>query len=166
MLVFDASTLILLSKVELLPLFCSTYGGRICVPRGVADEVFRKESHELPLIRALMDEGRIEVEEVRKPQQVVRLMKDFGLDRGEAEAVVLALEKGAQAVATDDGQAIKACKLLKLPFVTAIALLLRAREKGLLGKEQALLKLEKLSEVGRYSARIIQDARLRIEGGG
>jgi len=113
-----------------------------------------------------MDEGRIEVEEVRKPQQVVRLMKDFGLDRGEAEAVVLALEKGAQAVATDDGQAIKACKLLKLPFVTAIALLLRAREKGLLGKEQALLKLEKLSEVGRYSARIIQDARLRIEGGG
>jgi predicted nucleic acid-binding protein len=48
---------------------------------------------------------------------------------GEAEALVLALEKEAVVVATDDRNAIRACKVLRINFVTSLGILVRAVEK-------------------------------------
>jgi hypothetical protein len=48
-------------------------------------------------------------------------------------------------------------------FTTAIALLLRSREKELLSRDEALLRLEQLAGHGRYKEVIIEDARHRLE---
>ncbi len=165
MLVFDSSTLILLAKIELLELFVSNFEGEILIPESVKKETCVGTSSEVPFIQKLIKEKRIKVRSVKNKRHIVRLCNDFHIDRGEAEAIVLALERGGKIVATDDRNAIKACKLLKLEFITAISVLIRAYNKGLIDRDIALAKLKRLSLVGRYSKKIINDAERRIKGG-
>ena len=49
-------------------------------------------------------------------------------------------EKDARVVATDDRNAIRACKMLHLEFITAIAFLIRAFEKDFSKEMKPLLK--------------------------
>lgn len=75
------------------------------------------------------------------------------------------LARQRQAIlATDDGQTIKACKVLGVKFVTAIHFLLMVYSRKMINKGLALEKLERLKNLGRYNARIISDAISRIEG--
>lgn len=92
-----------------------------------------------------------------------RLQEDFAIAEGEASALFLARQRQT-ILATDDGQTIKACKVLGIKFVTAIHFLLSAYYKRRIAKELALLKLERLKNLGRYNARIISDAMSKIEG--
>lgn len=116
------------------------------------------------MIRFIEDK-RIEVLKVRNDRSQRKLMQDFNIDIGEAEALILALQEGASLIATDDGNAIRACKMLRLNFVTAIAILIRAFERGLIDKDEALLKLQKLQSFGRYGRAIIDDTTKQIKGG-
>ncbi|MBI3292005.1 MAG: hypothetical protein HYZ73_04260, partial [Elusimicrobia bacterium] len=61
-------------------------------------------------------------------------------------------------VATDDGVAIKACKLVGVPFVTALHVLLQAAERRVVDRSMALVKLEQLQKAGRYHPRILEEA--------
>jgi len=78
------------------------------------------------------------------------LQGDFGLGRGEAEAIVLALAEKARVLGIDDKNGINACKLLGVAFTTAIGILVRMREKRLLTTNESLVKLEGLAKHGRY----------------
>jgi hypothetical protein len=70
---------------------------------------------------------------------------------------------------TDDGNyggcdgGINACKLLNIAFTTAVGILIRLREKGLLEHGEALAKLETLAKYGRYKTSIMEDARTQLE---
>ncbi len=108
---------------------------------------------------------KIDVVKVKNVALVKRLMEDFSIDVGEAEAITLASEKKAGIVATDDRNAIRACKLLKLEFVTAVSFLMRAVEKGMISRDEGIIKLEKLQSIGRYSKQILDDAAQQIRGG-
>ncbi|MGR3293024.1 MAG: hypothetical protein ACUZ9M_03285 [Candidatus Scalindua sp.] len=165
MIVFDSSTLILLVKIDLLEIFVSSFHGRILIPEKVKAETCLKGRNETPLILKLINDKKINVISVKKDKQVSKIMEDFNIDIGEAEALILAFQKGASTIATDDGNAIKACKILKLHFVTAITFLIRAFEKGLIEKDEALLKLQKLQSYGRYSKVILENATNKMEGG-
>ena len=92
-------------------------------------------------------------------------MEDFAIDAGEAEALALALQEKASIIATDDRNAIRACKMLKIDFTTAIAVLLRAFKKNLIDADEARIKLQKLASVARYKRVIVEDAKKQIEGG-
>jgi len=160
--VLDASTLILLAKIDLLPLTLGRL--RIVITTQVEDEATRRpDLEDARLIARLLERQRIRVRSV-DPKQVKHLEKDFRLDLGEASSVVLAKELDA-VLGTDDAVAIKACKILDIPFVTAIHLLIRAYEEKLIGRQQALVKLEKLQRYGRYDSRILEDAVKHLQGG-
>jgi predicted nucleic acid-binding protein len=163
MIIFDASTLILLIKIDLLELFISDYKGSLVVPKKVKAEVCVEGSEETPYLKNLIQEGRIVVLTAKSPRQKRKLMADFNIDEGEAEALLLALQKEAGVIATDDRNAIRAAKLLKIDFVTAIGFLIRAAEKKLIEREEALFKLEKLRIFGRYSLPIIDNAKHKIK---
>jgi predicted nucleic acid-binding protein len=90
---------------------------------------------------------------------------DFNIDSGEAEAIVLALKKKGSLIGTDDRSAIRACKILKINFTTAVAILIRIFEKNLIDKKETLIKLQKLERVARYHRAIIEDAQEQIAGG-
>jgi len=165
-LVFDSSTLILLAKSELLDLFLDDFQGTPLIPEAVEKE----STHDLRrpdamLIKQRVQEGRLVVESVGQSRVLSRLLQDFRLGSGEAEALALALEKDtAGVVATDDRNAIRACKVLRLGFVTSLAVVVRSVEKGLLTREDGLSFLQRLRSYGRFKAEVIIGGAAHGEG--
>ena len=157
----DASTAILLSKVDLL---------RIVVERvetwmggAAADEALAKRSDDAIAIATLIEEGRIRRISIEEDSR--GLMRDFRLHAGEAEAVLLARRKKS-VCGTDDARAIRCCKVLGVRFTTAMGLLVALTETGELEKSLASELLVKLERFGRYHPRILEDAGLRISAAG
>jgi predicted nucleic acid-binding protein len=162
MVVLDASTAILLAKVELLDAFLRDVGQTVIMPKQVQEECCGRDSLDARLIMRSIAEKRITVKTVERRGAFPQLVGDFGLGRGEAAAIALALFRKSL-VATDDKRAINACKVLKIPFTTAISVLTRMYEKGLIQRHEALEKLEALAVYGRYKNEIIAAARVDLE---
>ena len=164
MIVFDASTLILIAKVELLDLFLASVRVPVAIPAEVEKECCgSKKALDAVIIQRALDESRIKTVVVKNRRLVAKLQADFSLGRGEAEAIALALSEEAEVVGIDDKNGINACKLLGVAFTTAVGILIRSREKGLLEETDALEKLSSLAKHGRYKDSIVEDARGRLE---
>ncbi len=164
MIVFDSSTLILTAKIELLDLFLSEIGIEVAIPRAVEEECCGgKKTLDALMIQKAVDESRITVRSVKNRKLVLKLEADFSMGRGESEAIALALQEKARLVGIDDKRGINACKLTGVPFTTAIAILLRSRQKGLIEKDDALARLSSLARHGRYKSSILEDAKRRLE---
>jgi predicted nucleic acid-binding protein len=165
MIVFDSSTLILIAKAELLDLFLSSVQMPVAIPVEVERECCKaKKTLDALIINKALEESRMQVMAVKNPKVLSRLRADFSLGRGEAEALALALKHKAQLLAIDDKNGINASKLLGIPFTTAIGILVRSHEKGLLNRAPALVRLTALARYGRYASSIVEDARRRLEG--
>lgn len=164
MIIFDASTMILLARIDLFEMFVSTFSGKVLIPKKVKAEVCCEGKEETPLISRLIKEGFVSVLPVKDWRGVKRLEADFSLDAGEAEALILAIEQNVSLIATDDRNAIRACKVLKLEFTTALAFLVRAFEKKLINRDEALSRLDKLESIARYKKTIISDIKQKLQG--
>lgn len=164
MILFDASTLILLAKIDILDIFIANFAKKVAISNKVREEVLDGSTPDVPFIRKLIQEGKIEVLKSKEKKLARKLIEDFNIDEGEAEPLAIAIEKKASLVATDDKNAIRACKIMKLEFTTAIAILVRACEKGLIEGDEALTKLQTFQSLARYKKRIIETARNQIEG--
>lgn len=165
MIVFDASTLILIAKAELLDIFLGNVKVPVAIPAEVENECCgASKALDAVMIRKALDESRIKTVAVKNRRLVEKLRSDFSLGQGEAEAVALVLDEKAQLLGIDDKSGINACKLLGIAFTTAIGILIRSHEKGLLDQAEAIEKLALLAKHGRYKNSIIEDARQRLEG--
>ena len=163
MFIFDASTLILIAKTETLDSFLRSVELKVAIPLEVEKECCSvKKSLDALLIRKALDESRIRVIAVKDRRLVTKLQGDFGLGRGEAEAIVLALAEKAQVLGVDDKYGINACKLLGVAFTTSMGILVRMREKRLFTTNESLVKLEGLAKHGRYQGSILEDARRKL----
>jgi predicted nucleic acid-binding protein len=163
-LVLDASTLILLAKIDLLQLVSRQIA--LVIPEAVNDEATRKrEFADAKLILRLIGEKWLRIEKTADEKFVRTLEQDFQLGRGEAQAVGLAKAKGL-GLGVDDGLAIKACKVLGVSFVTALAFLVHSYQKGWIGQKQAGAKLNQLKQYGWYHLSLLDQAADDIKGGG
>jgi predicted nucleic acid-binding protein len=164
MIVFDASTLILIAKAELLDPFLADISAPVVIPSEVEKECCGfKKALDAVIIQRALNESRIKTTVVKNRRLVAKLQVDFSLGKGEAEAIALALHEKAQVLGIDDKNGINACKLLGIPFTTAVGILIRSREGGLLLEAEALEKLASLAKHGRYKNSIIEDARRKLE---
>jgi len=103
MIVFDASTLILIAKAELLDSFLTGIELEAAIPVEVEKECCGvKKSLDALLIQKALDDSRLKVVAVKNKKLVVKLQGDFSLGRGEAEAIVLALAEKAEVLGMDD----------------------------------------------------------------
>src|SRR5262245_32770600 len=165
MIVVDAATLILLAKAELLEKFLEQIAQEVVIPKEVERESCRvKKSFDALIIQRAISERKIAVKAIKERNLVAQLQRDFALAQGEAEAIALAIARRARLVAIDDKSGINACKLLRVAFTTALAILVRMHEKGLIDRETAIAKLGALERYGRYKGDIVADARSRLEG--
>lgn len=165
MIAFNASTLILLAKADLLEMFLENIGQPAAIPKEVERECCGgQQSLDALLIQKAIDEKKIKVVAVKDRKVYGKILRDFPLGRGEAEAIALAVSEKAALLGIDDRQGINACKLLGIPFTTALNILIRMREKGFMERDAALMKLESLGKYGRYKAAILKDARSKWEG--
>lgn len=156
-LVLDASTAILLAKVDLLRELTSR--GTAIMAGTAVDETVIRDSDDARMIRRLLDEKSIG--RVTAPAGADALMRDFRIDHGEAETIAVARETGATC-ATDDGPAIRCCRVLGVSFTSAIGLLAALAEADVVEPTLALELLAKLQRFGRYDARILEDVARRI----
>ena len=165
MFLFDASTLILLAKTELLDLFLDDLPEKAVITEEVEEECCRKpQAFDSLIIQKAIKERKITVRALSRRSVYQKLQKDLGLGSGEGETLAFALTQKAPIVAIDDRRGIRACKLLKIPFSTAMDIVIRMRQKQVLTKEQALAKVEALARHGRYSEEIIKRATTTVEG--
>ncbi len=160
-IVFDASTLILLAKIELLREITEEIN--VIIPEKVKSECLLKEGIDATLISTLIRETKIIVKKAGNAEAIKKIQHDFRIGTGEAEALWLARRLDC-AIAVDDGPTIKACKVIGQRFITAIHFLLNLVSENRLELPMALVKLEKLSIYGRYNRRIIEDATRRLKG--
>jgi predicted nucleic acid-binding protein len=164
MIIFDSSTLILIARIDLLGPFLAGVELRVTIPAEVERECCGvKRTLDALMIQKALEESRIQVVAVKSDKLVAKLQVDFNLGKGEAEAIALAVKAKAQLLGIDDKNGINASKLLGIPFTTAVGMLVRSREKGLLDHGDALAKLKALAEYGRYKPAIVEDARRRLE---
>jgi len=162
-MILDTSTLILLAKAELLEVLLGHIGQHVLIPKVVEREACAvKKSLDTLLIERAIDDGELKVLTIKDRRICRKIAADFSLGSGEVEAIVLASSE-EDLLGIDDRKGINACKLLGIPFTTAIALLVRMREKKILTRRQSLAALSKLDRFGRYKSEIVEDARVRLE---
>ena len=165
MIVLDASTLILLARTELLDRFVELIDHDVVIPKEVEREACRvKKPLDALVIQRALVEKRIKVVTVKDRKMYRKIREDFALGKGEAQAIVLALSEQSTLLGIDDKNGINACKLLRIPFTTAVAILARMHDKAIISKDEALANLSRLEKVGRYSTEIMAEARSRLEG--
>jgi predicted nucleic acid-binding protein len=164
MIIFDSSTLILIARLDLLGLFLANIELPVAIPAEAERECCgAKRTLDALMIQKAVEESRIQVLAVKSHNLIAKLRTDFNIGKGEAEAIGLALKEKAELLGIDDKNGINTCKLLGVPFTTAVGILVRSREKGLLDHHDALVKLRALAEYGRYKPSIIEEAMRRLE---
>jgi uncharacterized protein len=125
----DSSCLIGLARIDRLTLLKDLFT-EILVPDAVYREVVDQGAGR-PGADAVRAAPWIRCQHV-KDQLAVRTLRVNRLGLGECEAIVLALECGANFLILDDAKARRAALALDLPVVGTVAVLHKAAEKGLL----------------------------------
>lgn len=152
MFVSNTSTLILLAKITLLRTFIDN-SPKIIIPEIVRKELLGKESFDSKLIEKEIETNKIIVYK-HDEKEIKKILDQFHLDEGEAAAFSLFKKDKHLAILTDDGELIKLCKIERIPFICAMSVVLRLNEKKFITKTEALEKMKKLVEIGRYSQEI------------
>lgn len=124
-IVSDTSCLILLSKIHRLELLQQLYG-EITITKTIAEE----------FNTVLPDFIRIE-----EPQNTTyqKILETF-VDKGEASALALALEKKNCLLIIDDNKGRKEAKQLGLTFTGTLGILIIAKQRGLIEKISAVIE--------------------------
>ena len=123
MIVSNASPLIVLLKINKLSILKELFE-KIVVPEAVYKEITAKEHDKLVF-------DKLEWIEVRSARNIeMTALLEKLIDRGEAEAVVLARELSATLL-IDDAKARKYAKLLNIEVIGTLGLLKIAKRRGL-----------------------------------
>jgi predicted nucleic acid-binding protein len=158
-IISDASMLILMSKLDILDTMLETFGS-IIISEGVRVEVVDrgKEGKKMDalLVEKRIDDGKILVKKISKDDEKNKLMNDFNIHSGDAEAILLYLEEKADLLGTDDYQTLKTCKILNIHYFTTPLFLLQSHTNQKIEKTFALRKIDRLSKLGWYKDEIIE----------
>ena len=158
----NTSTLVLLAKIGCLEHFIEI-SPIIWIPGQVKREaLFDQDSYYARLIQKLIDSKKIIIAPI-KTAKIAHIMSQFRLDEGESATYALFNDKRHKAILTDDGEFIKLCKLEKIPFMCAMAVVIRLFEKKKISKDDALGKLENLHKIGRYTKEIYEYFKSKVK---
>jgi len=159
-MVADSSSLILLAKCSLLEIVCDLF--EVIVPESVnmevASEGLSKKYSDAALISELTSKGAIKIQSPDSD----RLTPPISLHKGEEDALLLAIKLGKSLFVTDDGKAIKAARLVKIPFIITPKIVVELFRMQKISFKKARESLEKLGKIGRYSPDIIAEALVSL----
>lgn len=129
--VADTSPLIALRRVDRLHLLKDLFG-EVFIPQGVAEELSKGESS------IVVKEPWIKEKKV-KEQLALEILTLF-LDRGEAEAIILAKEISADRLIIDEKAGRDIAKRLKIKKIGTLGVLLLAKEEGMIAKVKHVIE--------------------------
>jgi len=153
----DASVLINLARIGELDLLRRLYGN-IVIPEAVWREVVIEGAGQ-PGAEGVREASWIETRDVANKHLVRALRQD--LDAGEAEAIALTLEMGADLLLMDERLGRETARFLGLHYVGLIGVLIAAKRNGLIDAIKS--RLDMLQDVAGFRvsdalyARVLQD---------
>jgi predicted nucleic acid-binding protein len=153
--VADASSLILMAKCRLLRPYGSQVellAARQVIGEAASVELQRAHPDAVHIAEAVAD-GHVVMRVVRSRRKL-----PLTLGPGEAATIRLFVQERADLVLSDDGRALRTCRLLDIPFTTTPRVVVDLRAAGHLGQAEARRALEKLAIVGRYATEVIAAA--------
>lgn len=154
--VSNSTPLIHLGKIGLLDLLKHQYE-QIFIPTAVWKEVV-EEGNDEPDAKAVAEANWIKVREVKNSPLLMILLAQ--LDQGEAEAIVLAIEIGADLILLDESEARRIADLYGLRKTGSLGVLIKAKQEG---KIQSIkFFLDKLRITGFYLSKRVYNEILKI----
>lgn len=162
MIVSNASTLILLAKIDLLDWWIKE-AHILIIPSEVYEEICMKNEDDTILIKKKIDEKKVIIQSAA-PEKINNALRDFRMDLGEAAAYALFDAEKHDGIMTDDRELIKLCKLNSIRFVNALAIIITLYQQAKISRATALEKLQKVRVVGRYSNEVYTHFQKIIEG--
>ncbi len=136
LIVSNSSPLIHLAKVGQLGLLEKLYG-RVLISPAVFVEITEPGKPGVADLQNLIATEVLQIEPVQNQDLVTLLAKD--LDRGESEAIALAIERKADLILLDETDARQVAELYGLKKTGFLGILLRAHQRGWLPEVKAIL---------------------------
>ena len=166
MIVIDSSSLILLAKLNMLDVLIGNIKYKLVMPEQVYNECLaRGDSFDAQIIEKRFKERLITKKDISNKNLYNKILNDFNLGKGEAEAITLCIEIKS-GIISDDKKAINACRVLQINFTKVPRLIVQFHKRKIITKEEVNLLINKLQKFGRYSAEIINKLKedLKWEG--
>ncbi len=154
-LVSDATSLILLAKVELLETLVTR--NAVVMPPKVYEEVAKgkdKSRLDALLVERLVAEKKLNIA-VPGNEIKAKIEKLFNVHGGELEVLAIALAT-KRTIVTDDKKCLNAAKALNLSFITSLDVVVALRRRGAISKQVALQCVERLGSYGWYAKDLIK----------
>jgi predicted nucleic acid-binding protein len=142
--VSDTSPVLNLARIGRIELLQQLYH-EVLIPSGVYEELAASQ-RTLPPVIDLVLKPWIIVATANDRSRVQELRKD--LDAGEAEAIVLAIERGADVLLIDERRGRRTATAAGLTVTGLLGVLVRAKRAGLI--DQAKPVLDELIQVARF----------------
>ena len=164
MIIGDACSIILLAKSSILEEFAKRR--KIIIPSEVYNEIMagkEKSSFDALLTEKLINEKKITIKKISNPKITEKLSKDFGLGKGESEAITLALTTPERIILTDNKQGRKTAKFYGLKLIGSVEVVVALYNLKHISKEKALNSLEILKKIGWFEDSLIERAKGDIE---
>ncbi len=153
LVVSNSSIIIALARICHLDLMEKLFK-KVIVPEAVWKEVIVEGK---PGREKILRAGFIHMEKTGN-KRLVALLEEF-VDTGEAEAIVLALERNADLLLVDDRDARNLAKKLGLQVMGTLGVIALAKYKGLISKAKPII--DKLLETGFWISRKLLEEFLR-----
>jgi predicted nucleic acid-binding protein len=161
MLVKDTMIVIHLAKLTLLAKSCEHFKP-VLIPDEVSKELRagRQRGYEDAIVAEdLIKVGKLRVKRVHD-KALLKKAEEFNVHGGEAEALALYWQEGADYLATDDDNVRKKAVLLSLKVIGTPAMILTLFKAKVISKEKFIESTQGLRKIGWFSSAVI-DTMLR-----
>lgn len=140
--VSDTTAISNLAQINQLELLEKIYH-RIIIPKGVYEELLALDNFGIP-IEKILSQDWIEAKTVSSGTLLEQFSEE--LDRGEAEAIVLAIELNADYLLIDEKMGRKIAQENQIPIIGTLGVLLKSKELGLI--ESVKKQMDSLRQIG------------------
>ena len=163
--VIDSCSIILMAKATVLEEFVKWKES--IITEQVYCEVMEgkeKKLFDALLLSKLVDEKKILKNNPKGKEMAKKLMDDFGLGKGEAESIAVAIENNSPII-TDNKQGRKAAKIYGMALLGSIDVITALYKVKKITKEKAVNALKSLKEHGWFNDYLIENALEDIKNG-
>lgn len=159
-IVSDSSPLISFAGIKKIDLLQKLFPEGIFIPNAVWAEVTTGDLGKDCIVKAQLEKW-ITIEPISDSKHAM-LLEINGLDKGEAEAIVLAIEKNALLL-VDEHEARKEARTSMLLFTGTVGCLLKAKQKGFIVSVKNLLDDMRNTTSFRISTELYNDILSKVQ---
>ncbi len=157
----DAMVVIHLAKITLLEKSCE-YFQNVVIPQRVEEEIFIGDHPDALIVKEMIRTNKLMVKQVHD-KQLLRKAYACSIFGGEAEAVALYWQEGADLIATDDDNVRRRNIVLNLKMFGTPAIIVTLYKTGIITKDKSLKSIQQLKEIGWFSTSIIDKLIMEVQ---